>query len=60
MLALRTDRGMQSERLESLCDSKTMAGMLQSGLLETTGPGERIRIPESQFFVSEGIIRELI
>ena len=60
MLALRTDRGMQSERLESLCDSKTIAGMLQSGLLETTGPGERIRIPESQFFVSEGIIRELI
>lgn len=70
MLALRTDRGIGREYLESNASADTVSALLRSGLLvplEETVSGlpvpageDRLRIPEAQFFISDTIISELI
>ena len=62
MLGLRTDRGIDASELtvgpsEHLSDATER--LLQTGALQPL-PGSRIRIPKSRWFVSDGIISELI
>ncbi len=59
MLALRTDSGIGREYLESNASADTVSALLRSGLLVPAGE-DRLRIPESQFFISDTIISELI
>ena len=55
MLGLRTADGIP----EPLCDADTVARLITEGALVRTGSAN-IRIPEERFFVSDGIIEELI
>ena len=54
MLGLRTARGVPEE----LLDAERAAPMLADGRLERAG--DRLRIPEDRWFVSDGIVAELI
>ena len=58
MLSLRTDTGVEAAYLHRNCREDTLDGLLAAG--ELVEEGGRIRIPESRWFVSDGIIRELI
>lgn len=58
MLSLRTDKGLEAAELYSLADRAVINSLLSEGALEKQGGS--IRIPESRFFTSDEIIRELI
>ena len=58
MLALRTDKGIDADFLHGNCSKEDIGRLLESGALVRTG--DRYRIPEDHFFVSDEIIRELI
>lgn len=55
MLALRTSAGICRNRVPDI----VAGSMLESGDLEPA-PGDRLRIPESRFFVSDAIIRGIV
>lgn len=57
MLALRTAKGIDGEFLLANCKGEDVDRLLREGALVKTG--RRYRIPESHFFVSDEIIREL-
>ena len=59
MLALRTSEGIDEAFLEEHCDREALARALEGGALVYAGNG-RIRIPESRFFVSDGIIADIV
>ena len=59
MLALRTSEGIDEAFLEEHCDCEALARALEGGALVYAGNG-RIRIPESRFFVSDGIIADIV
>ena len=54
MLGLRTDKGIDAQ----LCNPRILSCMVSEGALEAAG--DRVRIPESRFFVSDEIIRALL
>ena len=58
MLALRTDKGIDADFLHGNCSKEDIGKLLENGALVRTG--DRYRIPEDHFFVSDEIIRELI
>ncbi|MCQ2145182.1 MAG: coproporphyrinogen III oxidase family protein [Bacteroidales bacterium] len=58
MLGLRTAAGVPEDRLREISDPSAMERLMRAGAL--VGDGARIRIPESGFFVSDEIIRELL
>ena len=58
MLSLRTDKGIDAGFLHGNCSKEDIGRLLESGALVRTG--DRYRIPEDHFFVSDEIIRELI
>ena len=58
MLGLRTAAGVPGERLREIADASALERLLDSGAL--VEDGGHIRIPESRFFVSDEIIRELL
>ena len=59
MLALRTSDGIEASFLEEHCDRGALARAMEIGAL--VGSGDcRIRIPESRFFVSDGIIADIV
>lgn len=58
MLGLRTSHGVGSAWMRDNCDSDVLRALIGEGALETAG--DRLRIPESRFFVSDEIIRELL
>ena len=58
MLALRTDKGVDAAFLHGNCSKEAIGSLVQSGALVRVG--DRYRIPEDHFFVSDEIIRELI
>ena len=59
MLALRTSDGIEAPFLEEHCDRGALARAMEIGALVRSGDG-RIRIPESRFFVSDGIIADIV
>ena len=59
MLALRTSEGIDEAFLEEHCDREALARAVEEGTLVYAGNG-RIRIPESRFFVSDGIIADIV
>lgn len=59
MLSLRTSKGIEASYLYQHSDREVIQRLLRAGAL-TWVSGERIRIPEDHFFVSEDIICELI
>lgn len=59
MLALRTSDGIEAPFLEEHCDRGALARAMEIGALVRSGDG-RIRIPESRFFVSDGIIEDIV
>ena len=58
MLALRTDKGVDAAFLHGNCSKEDIGRLVRSGAL--VREGDRYRIPEDHFFVSDEIIRELI
>lgn len=58
MLALRTDKGIDAAFLHGNCSKEAIGSLVQNGALARVG--DRYRIPEDHFFVSDEIIRELI
>lgn len=58
MLALRTDDGLDYKELCSLAAPSAVDSLLAVGALVRVGGG--IRIPESRFFTSDEIVRELL
>ena len=58
MLSLRTDRGVDAAFLHENCSEEDIGRLVAGGAL--VREGERYRIPEDRFFVSDEIIRELI
>jgi coproporphyrinogen III oxidase-like Fe-S oxidoreductase len=58
MLSLRTDKGIDAGFLHGNCSKEDIGRLLETGALVRTG--DRYRIPEDHFFVSDEIIRELI
>ena len=62
MLALRTDRGLGKAELDRICGSDKVEKMLGEGLLELHSPShvQYVRIPESRWFISDGIISDLL
>lgn len=58
MLGLRTDRGLDRGFLHNNCSEKALKSLCDRGAL--VPDGERLRIPEDHFFVSDEIVRELI
>lgn len=58
MLALRTAKGAEASWLRSVCGPERVERLVSEGALVETGT--MIRIPESRFFVSDDIIRELL
>ena len=58
MLALRTDKGVDAAFLHENCSQKAIGSLVKNGALVRVG--DRYRIPEDHFFVSDEIIRELI
>lgn len=59
MLSLRTAAGIDETWLRSHTDASTLTSLLAEGALVSAG-GSRLRIPETRFFVSDEIIRELV
>jgi coproporphyrinogen III oxidase-like Fe-S oxidoreductase len=59
MLALRTSGGIDAAFLEEHCDPEALARALDGGSLVRSAD-DRIRIPESRFFVSDGIISDIV
>ena len=59
MLALRTSDGIEASFLEGHCDRVALARALECGALVWIAGG-RIRIPETRFFVSDGIIADIV
>ena len=59
MLALRTSAGISEESLRSCCSPSAIAAALAAGNL-IAGPDGTFRIPESRFFISDGIISDLM
>ncbi len=59
MLALRTSEGIDAAFLEENCDTDALARTLQGGSLVRMD-NDRIRVPESRFFVSDGIIADIV
>ena len=59
MLALRTSDGIEASFLEGHCDRVALARALECGSLVRIAGG-RIRIPETRFFVSDGIIADIV
>ena len=59
MLALRTSDGIEASFLEEHCDRGALARAMEIGALVRSGDC-RIRIPESRFFVSDGIIADIV
>ncbi|MBO5497911.1 MAG: radical SAM family heme chaperone HemW [Bacteroidales bacterium] len=59
MLALRTSDGIEASFLEEHCDRGALVRAMEIGALVGSGDG-RIRIPESRFFVSDGIIADIV
>ena len=58
MLGLRTDRGLDRDFLHNNCREDALVSLCAEGALIPCG--DRLRIPEDRFFVSDGIIRELL
>ena len=58
MLALRTDKGVDAAFLHGNCREEDIGRLVKDGALVRVG--DRYRIPEDHFFVSDEIIRELI
>ena len=58
MLALRTDKGVDAAFLHGNCRKEDIGRLVKDGALVRMG--DRYRIPEDHFFVSDEIIRELI
>ena len=58
MLSLRTDKGVDAAFLHGNCSKEDIGRLLENGAL--VREGNRYRIPEDHFFVSDEIIRELI
>ena len=58
MLGLRTDRGLSAAFLHKNCSESALDSLCAEGAL--VPDGDRLRIPESRFFVSDEIIRELL
>ena len=58
MLSLRTDKGIDAALLHGNCSKEAIGTLVQNGALVRVG--DRYRIPEDHFFVSDEIIRELI
>ena len=58
MLALRTDKGIDAAFLHGNCSKEDIGRLERNGALVRVG--DRYRIPEDRFFVSDEIIRELI
>lgn len=59
MLALRTSDGIEASFLEEHCDRGALARAMECGALVRSDDC-RIRIPESRFFVSDGIIADIV
>ena len=59
MLSLRTDKGVQEEFLRTHANEKALDRMLLNGALVRIAGG-RIRIPEDSFFISDGIVAEIV
>lgn len=59
MLSLRTDSGVQEQFLRTHADEKAVDRMLLNGALVRIDGG-RIRIPEESFFISDGIVAEIV
>ena len=59
MLALRTSDGIEASFLEEHCDRGALARAMEIGALVRSDDC-RIRIPESRFFVSDGIIAGIV
>ena len=57
MLGLRTSTGLPESYLRENCDSSALSRALAAGHLESVGPN--LRIPESNFFISDSIIASL-
>ncbi len=63
MLGLRTAQGLPADFLRTHCDPQVLARSISSGHLVSVflaSRQERLRIPESRFFISDSIISELI
>ncbi|MBR0052700.1 MAG: radical SAM family heme chaperone HemW [Bacteroidales bacterium] len=58
MLSLRTDKGIDAAFLHKNCRKEDIGRLVESGALVPVG--NRYRIPEDRFFVSDEIVRELI
>ena len=58
MLGLRTDAGLSRVFLHKNCSKDALDSLCAEGAL--VPDGDRLRIPEDRFFVSDEIIRELI
>ena len=58
MLSLRTDKGIDASFLHGNCSKEDIGRLVGNGALVRVG--DRYRIPEDRFFVSDEIIRELI
>ena len=59
MLALRTDEGISASFLEEHCNPHSLERALEDGNLVRAASG-MYRIPESRFFVSDGIIADIV
>ena len=59
MLALRTSEGISELYLKEFCDHDSLSDALENGNLVRT-PFGRVRIPENRFFVSDGIISDIV
>ena len=59
MLGLRTSAGVEEDFLFAFCGKSVVDATVADGYLIRTGSGN-LRIPEDRFFVSDGIISELI
>ena len=59
MLGLRTSTGVEESFLMSHCDNPAVESAIEGGHLVRID-GQRIRIPESSFFISDNIIASII
>ena len=59
MLGLRTSDGVEEDFLLSCCDRNAVETAFENGHL-TRIDGQRVRIPESSFFISDNIIASII
>ena len=60
MLGLRTSAGLPADYLRAHCEPAAFYRALASGDLQAVPGSERLRIPESRFFVSDSIISSLV